>query len=93
MTDKHPMTAPQDAARVWSGYGRTLRCLVPPLIVLTVIAGIATAGMGESRAGPAATCGLGIAVQDPDIRASLVRFDRQQSAAAHKVCDLYRRRH
>ena len=70
-----------------------LRCLALPLVALAVIAGIASAGVVESRAERAATCGLAITVHDPDLRASLIRFDRHQSPAARKVCDLYRERH
>jgi len=70
-----------------------LRCLALPLAALAVVAGIAIAGVAESRAERAATCGLAITVHDPDLRASLIRFDRQQSAAARKVCDIYRGRH
>lgn len=69
------------------------RCLAVPLAVLGVIAAVTAAGMVETRAERAATCGLAIHVQDPDLRASLVSFDRHQSAAARKVCALYRDRH
>jgi hypothetical protein len=68
------------------------RCLVAPMLAVAVIAGFATAGVVESRAERAATCGLAITIHDPDLRASLVRFDRHQSAAARKVCDFYRDR-
>jgi hypothetical protein len=70
-----------------------LRCLALPLAAPVVIAGVAVAGLAESRAERAATCGLAITVHDPDLRASLIRFDRQQSAAARKVCDIYRDQH
>jgi|GEM_PF-1813312 hypothetical protein len=70
-----------------------LRCLALPLAAVAVVAGFAAAGVVESRAERAATCGLAITVQDPDLRASLVRFERHQSAAARKVCDIYRDRH
>jgi hypothetical protein len=69
------------------------RCLAVPMLVLGVIAAFTAAGMVETRAERAATCGLAIHVQDPDLRASLVSFDRHQSAAARKVCDFYRGRH
>jgi hypothetical protein len=69
------------------------RCLAVPMLVLGVIAAVTAAGMVETRAERAATCGLAIHVQDPDLRASLVSFDRHQSAAARKVCDFYRGRH
>jgi hypothetical protein len=70
-----------------------LRCLALPLATLAVIAGFAAAGVAESRAERAATCGLAITVQDPDVRASLARFERHESAAARKVCAIYRDRH
>jgi hypothetical protein len=69
------------------------RCLAVPLAVLAVIAAVTAAGVVETRAERAATCGLVISIQDPDLRASLARFDRQQSAAARKVCEFYRNRH
>jgi hypothetical protein len=69
------------------------RCLVLPLAALAVIVGVAITGVVESRAERAATCGLAITVHDPDLRASLIRFDRQQSAAAREVCDIDRDRH
>ena len=69
------------------------RCLVAPLLALGVIAGVAAAGMVETRAERATTCGLAIHVQDPDLRASLVRFEHHQSAAARKLCASYRDRH
>jgi hypothetical protein len=69
------------------------RCLVAPLLAVGVIGGIAAASVVETRAERASTCGLAITIQDPDLRASLVRFDRHQSAAARKVCDFYRDRH
>ena len=70
-----------------------LRCLALPAAALAVVVGVAITGVVESRAERAATCGLAITVHDPDLRASLIRFDRQQSAAARKVCDIYRDRH
>ena len=36
--------------------------------------------------GPAETCGLPIAIQDPDIRAAFARFEQNQSPAAAKAC-------
>src|SRR5215468_11723084 len=91
VTDRE-ITAPRDAALAFRGYGRALRGLVPSLIALAVIGGLALGGVGESRAERAAACGLAITVHDPDVRASLIRFDRQQSPAASKVCDLHRDR-
>jgi len=69
------------------------RCLAVPLAILAVFAAVTAAGMVETRAERATTCGLVIHVQDPDLRASLVSFDRHQSAAARKVCAFYRDRH
>jgi hypothetical protein len=69
------------------------RCVVAPMLAVGVIAGFAAAGVIETRAERASTCGLAITIQDPDLRASLVRFDRHQSSAARKVCDFYRDRH
>lgn len=69
------------------------RCLAVPMAVLAVIAVVTAAGMVETRAERAATCGLAIHVQDPDLRASLVSFDRHQSAAARKVCAIHWDRH
>jgi hypothetical protein len=64
---------------------RKFRCLAVPLLV-GVIGAVTAAGMVETRAERAATCGLAIHVQDPDLRASLASFERHQSAAARKVC-------
>ena len=69
------------------------RCLAVPMLVLGVVAAVTAAGMVETRAERAATCGLAIHVQDPDLRASLVRFDRHQSPAARKICAFYRDQH
>jgi hypothetical protein len=66
---------------------RGLRCLVLPLLAVAVIAAVAAAGVAESRA---QTCGPQITIQDPDVRATLARFDRHQSAGAAKVCAIYR---
>jgi len=65
------------------------RCLAVPTLVLGVIAAVTAVGMVETRAERAATCGLAIHVQDPDLRANLVWFDRHQSAAARKVCAIH----
>ena len=73
-------------AKLLGIFGKS-RCLAVPLAVLAVIAAVTAAGMVETRAERPATCGLAIHVQDPDLRASLVSFDRHQSAAARKVCD------
>jgi hypothetical protein len=75
------------------GFLGKLRCFVAPSVALAVFAGIAVASVVESRAERAATCGLAIPVQDPDLRASLIRFSQHQSVAARKVCAIYRDRH
>jgi hypothetical protein len=69
------------------------RCLAVPMLVLGVIAAFTAAGMVETRAERAATCGLAIHVQDPDLRASLVAFDHHQSAGARKICTFHWDRH
>jgi hypothetical protein len=66
------------------------RCLALPLLALAVVAAVAAAGVGESRAERVTACGPQIAVQDPDLRARLARFDRHQSDSARKVCAIYR---
>jgi hypothetical protein len=63
--------------------------LALPLLALVAIASFAVGGSPSGTSG----CGPAIAIQDPDLRASLARFDRQQSPAARKVCAIYRERH
>ena len=62
------------------------RSLAVAILAVVAVATVAVVGAVETRAERAVTCGLAIHVQDPDLRASLVRFDRHQSAAARKVC-------
>ena len=93
MKDQRNIVAPQDAALAFHGYRCALRPLVLPVMALAVMGGIAAAGVGESRAERPATCGLAITVQDPDLRATFIRFDQQQSAAARKICALSRDPH
>ena len=69
------------------------RSLAVLMLTLAAVGAITVVGAVETRAERAVTCGLAIHVQDPDLRASLVRFDRQQSAAARKLCASYRDRH
>ena len=52
--------------------------------ILSVVS--AVAAPAGSAPGRPETCGLPIAIQDPDIRAALVRFDRNQSPGAAKAC-------
>ena len=68
------------------------RSLAVAMLAITAVAGVTVVSAVETRAERAVTCGLAIHVQDPDLRASLVRFDRHQSAAARKVCASYRDR-
>jgi hypothetical protein len=72
---------------------RKCRFLAVPMLAVAAVAAVVVIGAVETRAERAATCGLTIQVQDPDLRASLVRFDRHQSAAARKVCASHRDRH
>jgi hypothetical protein len=66
-------------------------CFALPLLALAAIAALAVGERGESRAERAApACGPAIAIQDPGLRASFARFDRDQSAGARKVCAIYR---
>jgi hypothetical protein len=63
------------------------RLLTLAVIVFTFAAAPAPAG---SMADDVETCGLSIHVQDPGLRATFARFDRNQSAAAARACALYR---
>jgi len=69
------------------------RCRAVPMLALAALAAVMVAGAVETRAERATTCGLAIHIQDPDLRASLVRFEHHQSAAARKVCASYRDGH
>jgi hypothetical protein len=65
------------------------RFLLLPLLALVVIGSLpAPADTGTSHAGG---CGPGIArMTDPGMRATFERFERSQSAAAAKICAIYR---
>ena len=63
------------------------RLLAFAAILSTLSAAPAPAGSASETAD---TCGLPIAIQDPDIRAAFARFDRDQSAAAAKACAHFR---
>ena len=52
--------------------------------ILSVVA--TAAAFNGGAGGPMQTCGMPIAIQDPDIRAAFVRFQRNQSAGAAKAC-------
>jgi hypothetical protein len=56
--------------------------------ILSALSVISAPAGGAS--GTAETCGLPIAIQDPDIRAAFVRFEQNQSAAAAKACAFFR---
>jgi hypothetical protein len=63
------------------------RLLAFAAILSTLSAVPAPAGSAPDATG---TCGLAIAIQDPDIQAAFARFDRNQSAAAAKACAFLR---
>jgi hypothetical protein len=63
------------------------RLLAFAAILSTLSAVSAPAGSAPQAA---RSCGLAIAIQDPDIRAAFARFDRTQSAAAAKACAYFR---
>ena len=65
---------------------------LPRLIVFvaTLSALSVISGPAGGASGTAETCGLPIAIQDPDIRAAFLRFERNQSAAAAKACAFFR---
>jgi hypothetical protein len=95
----HEVSARMGFTRKWPKGGfddQALRAARPTALPdgavagLGVVAAVAAAGVAESRAERVTTCGPPITVQDPDVRASLARFDRHQSAGARKVCTIYR---
>jgi hypothetical protein len=57
-------------------------------VILSAFAVVSTPAGGA--AGAAETCGLPIAIQDPDIRAAFARFEQNQSSAAAKACTYFR---
>ena len=61
---------------------------LPRLLALVAILSVVSAVVApaSSASGTPETCGLPIAIQDPDIRAAFVRFDRNQSPGAAKAC-------
>jgi len=69
------------------------RCRGVPMLALAALVAVTAVGAVETRAERATTCGLAIHVQDPDLRASLIRFEHHQSAAARKLCASYRDQH
>lgn len=58
-------------------------------LVMTLALGSATIPAGSSSA-PHLGCGPFIAVRDPGVRASFVRFDAEQSASARRICAIFR---
>jgi hypothetical protein len=56
--------------------------------ILSALSVVSTPAGGAS--GTAETCGLPIAIQDPDIRAAFARFEQTQSVAAAKACAFFR---
>jgi hypothetical protein len=66
------------------------RYFILPLIALVVI-GSLPAPAGSGSAAQAGGCGPAMAsITDPGMRATFDRFERSQSAAAAKICALYR---
>lgn len=66
------------------------RTFVLPIIALVVI-GSLPAPAGSGSGGGSQGCGPAIgAIQDPGIRAAFDRAERTQSAAAAKICAIYR---
>jgi hypothetical protein len=63
---------------------------VLPILALVVI-GSLPAPADSGRAANGSGCGPAIStITDPGMRAAFERFDRTQSAAAAKICALYR---
>jgi hypothetical protein len=63
---------------------------VLPILAFVVI-GSLPAPADSGRAGNGSGCGPAIStITDPGMRAAFERFDRTQSAAAAKICALYR---
>jgi hypothetical protein len=66
------------------------RYFILPLIALVVI-GSLPAPADTGRAAQSNGCGPALAsITDPAMRASFDQFDRSQSAAAAKICAIYR---
>jgi hypothetical protein len=66
------------------------RYFILPLMALIVI-GSLPAPADTGRIAGAAGCGPALtSVTDPVLRASFAQFDRRQSAAAAKICAIYR---
>jgi hypothetical protein len=67
------------------------RYFILPIIALVVIGSLpAPAGSGNSDT-RGSGCGPALSnISDPGLRATFERFDRSQSAAAAKICAIYR---
>jgi hypothetical protein len=66
------------------------RYFILPLIALVVI-GSLPAPADSGRAGRNSGCGPALAsITDPALRATFDQFERSQSAAAAKICAVYR---
>jgi len=65
-----------------------LPCLLAFAAILSVLSAVPAPAGGA--VGRAETCGLPIAIQDPDIRAAFARFEQNQSSAAAKACAYFR---
>jgi hypothetical protein len=66
------------------------RYFILPLIALTVI-GSLPAPAGNGSAAHVSGCGPALgSITDPGMRATFDRFERSQSAAAAKICAVYR---
>jgi len=72
------------AARTFARHTIQLPRLLAFVAILSVVA--AVAAPGDSASATEGPCGLAIVIHDPDIRASLVRFERNQSPGAAKAC-------
>jgi hypothetical protein len=66
------------------------RSLVLPLLALIAIAALHVPAQSASKAVSLTSCGPVVAVYDAEIRHSFARFDRNQSAAARRICTIYR---
>lgn len=67
------------------------RYLLLPLLALVVIGSLPAPADTGAAAGRAAGCGPAMAsITDPGMRATFASFDRSQSAAAAKICAMYR---
>ena len=71
-------------ARPFARHAIQLPRLLAFVAILSVVSAVA-APAGSASDTPE-TCGLPITIQDPDIRAAFVRFDRNQSPGAAKAC-------